>query len=238
MISDYMLEVRGIISRSFNRIIFLLFIGLLIIAGLSVPALAQMSDITPNGIAYLSEADTLTAGKTYNITVQILYQGGQLKSEGVRVYFLTNNTSIIPAELGTYVLTDKNGIANYTVTSNKTGDVMLTAFAMNTNSGVSADKNFHVIEGPVATPTATPLPSPSPTPTPGPTANATVTAIPSLEPTPTAMPTIAPTITAAPTSPPPSGDSNAQAIGIITAGIVIAVIIIVLVLVARVFKKK
>lgn len=217
-----------------------MFIGLLIIAGLSVHALAQMSDITPNGIAYLSEADTLTAGETYNITVQILYQGGQLKSEGVRVYFLANDTSIIPSELGTYVITDKNGIANYTVTSNKTGDVKMTAFAMNTNSGVSADKKFHVIEGPVATPTATPLPSPSPspTPTPGPTANATITAIPSLEPTPTAMPTIAPTITAAPTSPSPTGDANAQAIGIITAGIVIAVIIIALVLVARVFKKK
>lgn len=238
MISDYMLEVLGITSRSLKNVMFLSFIGLLIIAGLSGPVLAQMSEIPPNGIAYLGEADTFTAGRTYNITVQIMYAGGPLKSEGVRVYFQASDTSIIPAELGTYVLTDMNGVANFTVTPNRTGDVNLTATALSTKSGVSVDKRFHVIEGAVATPTATPLPSPSPSPTPTPGASATATAVPSVEPTPAATPTIVPTITAAPTGPSSSGEANAQAIGIITIGIVIAVILIVLVLIVRVFKKK
>jgi hypothetical protein len=210
-----------------------LLIGLLVVSG---PAQAQTSPITPDGIAYLSEADTLTAGKTYTITVQILYAGGQLKSEGVRVYYQASDNSIIPAELGTYALTDKNGIANYTVTPGKTGNVTLTATAMNTNSGISAVKKFHIIEGLAATPTATTAPSPSPAPTPG--ATATATAAPPAEPTPTTMPTIAPIITTAPTSPPPSGDANAQAAGILTAGVVIAVIIIVLILIVRVLNKK
>jgi hypothetical protein len=214
-----------------------LLIGLLVVSGLTLAsglALAQTSPITPDGIAYLSEADTLTAGKTYNITVQILYAGGQLKSEGVRVYFQASDTSIIQAELGTYALTDKDGIANYTVTPGKTGNVTLTAMAMNTNSGISAVKKFHIIEGLAATPTATTAPSPSPIQG----ANATATAAPPAEPTPTTMPTIAPTITTAPTSPPPSGDANAQAAGILTAGVVIAVIIIVLILIVRVLNKK
>lgn len=205
-----------------NKVIFLSFIGLLVIAGLSCPARAQTSPIAPNGIIYLSEADTLTVNKTYNITVQILYDGGQLKSEGVRVYIEASDISIIPAELGTYVLTDKNGVANYTVIPGKTGDVKLTANAMSTNSGVSASKKFHVIEGPIATPTPTPTPSPSPSPTP----------------TPTATPTEAPTTTIAPISPPPSGDANAQAAGIIAAGIALAIVLIACIIIVRSFRKK
>jgi hypothetical protein len=227
-----MLEVRCIISRSLNKAIFLLLVGMLFTAGLQCPALSQIAEISPNGIAYLSEAGTLTAGETYDIIVQIQYAGGPLKSEGVRVYFLANDTSVIPAEMGTYVLTDSSGNATFSVTPSKTGDVKLTAMALSTNSGVSVDKKFHVIEGAVATPTV----EPSATPTP--IASATPTAAPTAEPTLTATPTVAPVVTSVPTSQPPSGDANAQATGILVSGIVIAAILLVLVSVARVFKKK
>jgi len=225
-----MLEVRGIPSRSFYMAVFLLFVGLLAITGLSDPALAQISEISPNGIVFVDEADTLTAGKAYNISAQILYNGGPLNSEGVRVYFLANNTSVIPIEMGTYALTDRYGKAIYTVTPDQSGDAKLTAMAMNANSGVSADKVYHVAKGTVTTPTVTA------TPTPTPAANATAT--PPARPTLAATPTINPTITAAPTGQPPSGNSNTQALGIITVGIVVAVIVIVVALLARAFKQK
>jgi hypothetical protein len=227
-----MLEVRGIISRSLSKAIFLLLVGMLFTAGFQCPALSQIAEISPNGIAYLGEADTLTAGETYDIIVQILYAGGPLKSEGVRVYFLANDTSVLPAELGTYVLTDPSGNATFSVTPGKAGDVKLTAMALSTNSGVSVDKKFHVIEEAVATPTA--MPSPTPTPV----ASATPTAVPTAEPTLTATPTVAPIVTSAPTGQPPSGDANAQATGILASGIVIAAILLVLVSIARVFRKK
>ncbi len=223
-----MLEVRNIPSRSFYMAAFL-FVVLLAIGGLSHPALAQISEVSPNGIVFLDEADTLTAGKAYNITAQILYEGGPLNSEGVRVYFVANDTLVLPVEMGTYVFTDKHGKATFTVTPAQPGDVKLTAMAMNANSGVSADKTYHV-EGPVTAPTATPSPTPA--------ASATATATPTARPTLTATPTIIPTTTAAPTSPPPSGNANAQALGILTVGIVGAVIVIVAVLLARAFKQK
>ncbi|HTX43832.1 MAG TPA: hypothetical protein VMC61_03825 [Methanocella sp.] len=224
-------------ALSSNKAAFLLLVGMLAMcislpAFAGLPANAQTSPIAPNGIAFVSEANTLTAGNTYNITVQILYNGGPLNSEGVRVYMLANDTSIIPAELGTFVLTDKDGVAIYTATPKKAGVGKLTAMAMSAKSGVSADKKYQIIIGPVATPTPTATAVPSPTPTP----SATVTAVPSAEPTPTATPSIAPTITAAPTAAP--GDANAQAISIITASIVIAIILIVFVLIVRVFRKK
>lgn len=246
MISDYIPEERGIISRSLKKSVFLLFICLLATAGLSSLAFAQMSEITPDSVVYTGGADTLKVGQAYNVTVQIQYAGGALKSEGVRVYFLANNTSIIPAELGTYVLTDKNGIATYTVTALGPGNVKLTAMAMSSNSGLSADKTFHVTSGEVvastatAAPTLTPTPGPSPSPTPTPAASATATIAPTAHPTSSVKPTAAPTSapTAAPTAAPAAArDANTQALGIITVGIVVAVIVIVVAPLMRAAKK-
>lgn len=190
----------------------------------------------------MGDTDTFTVGSTYNISAQVLYNGGPLKSEGVRVYFLASNTSVIPAELGTYVLTDSNGMANLTVTADKTGIVNLTANAMNVKSGVSVEKRFHIVEGTVATPTATPsatpVASPSPSAMPTPQANETVTPAPSITPTATATPTETPTVTPAPSITPTAGETNTQATGIIVAGLALALVLLVLVLIARSLMKK
>ncbi|AFC99817.1 hypothetical protein Mtc_1061 [Methanocella conradii HZ254] len=180
-----------------------------------------MLPIVPDGIAYVEGNDTLTAGTPHNVSVQILYRGGPLKSEGVRVYMLSNDTSIIPADIGTYVFTDKDGIASYTVIANKAGAVKLTAVAMSANSGVSADKAFFVVAPPVVTPTPTPIPAVNETVTPAP---------------PSASPTAV--ITPGTTAKPPEGGSSAQAIGIIVAGVVIAIILLIMAFILRPLIKK
>jgi hypothetical protein len=196
----------------------------------SCPALAQTSPIAPNGIQYVGDSDTFSSGQTYNITVAIFYNGAPLKSEGVRVYLLSGDESIIPAELGTYILTDKNGVANYTILANQTGYVTMTATAMSVNSGVSADRKFHITRGTVTTPTAMPSPTALATPAP--------TAAPTISPTsnPTVMPTVTPTT--APTSTPVPTGSAEQAIGIIVVGIALAVVLLAAVLIARSMGKK
>jgi hypothetical protein len=204
--------------------------GLVVMAGLTCPALAQTSPIAPNGIVYVGDTDTFASGTAYNITIQILYNGGQLKSEGVRIYLLANDTSIIPAELGTYVLTDKGGFATYTVTANNAGDVNLTATAMNVNSGIAVDKTFHVTQASAATPTPSVSVTPEPSVTIEPTATAAPTAGPTAEPTATA--------TVAPTAAPETGDSNAQARGIIAVGIGLAIVLMAIVFLARYYGKK
>ncbi|HTY90590.1 MAG TPA: hypothetical protein VMC84_05375 [Methanocella sp.] len=185
---------------------------------------AQTSPIAPNGIAYLGNETALASGASQNITVQILYNGGPLKSEGVRVYFQANDTSIIPVELGTFVLTDANGVATYTAIANHTGNVKLTATAMSVSSGVSANKIFQVTAGPAATPT--PIATATPTP------SATVTATPTTAPA--ATPTTAPTTT--PAAEP--ANSGAQATGIIVTGIVLAIVILIAVALAQMLRKK
>lgn len=185
-------------------------------------AQGQMLPIVPDGIAFVEGNDTLTAGTPHNVSIQILYKGGPLKSEGVRVYVLSNDTSIIPADIGTYVFTDKDGIASYTVIANKAGAVKLTAVAMSANSGISADKAFLVVAPPVVTSTPTPLP----------TVNETVTPAPPSTPTPTAV------ITPGTTAKPPEGGSSAQAIGILVTGVVIAVILLIMAFILRPLIKK
>lgn len=180
-----------------------------------------MLPIVPDGIAFLEGNDTLIVGMPHNVSAQLLYKGGPLKSEGVRVYVLSNNTSIVGADIGTYVFTDKDGIATYTAIANKTGVVRLRALAMSANSGVSADKAFIAEARAVVTPSPTPVAA-SATPTPAPS------------PTPTQTATIAPTITAKP----PQGGSDAQAIGIIVTGVVIAIILLIMALILRPFIKK
>ncbi len=184
-----------------------------------------MLPIVPDGIAFVEGNDTLIVGVPHNVSAQLLYKGGPLKSEGVRVYVLSNDTSIVGADIGTYVFTDKDGIATYTAMANKTGAVRLRMVAMSTNSGVSADKAFIAVARAAATPTPTPTPTPvaataTPTPTPYPT------------PTPTAV------ITPAITAKPPEGGSSAQAIGIIVTGVVIAIILLIMALILRPFIKK
>jgi hypothetical protein len=196
----------------------------------SCQALAQTSPIAPNGIEYVGDADTFSSGQTYNISFSIFYNGAPLKSEGVRIYILSSDTSIIPAELGTYELTDKNGVATYTIAAGKTGDVTLTATAMNVNSGVSVDRKLHIIQGSVATPTATPSPTALATQTP--------TTVPTISPTsnPTIMPTVNPSA-AATGIPAPSGSAE-QAFGIIVAGIALAVVLLAAVIIAKTMGKK
>lgn len=196
-------------------------------------AQAQTSPIAPNGIAYTGDTDTLAAGTSYNITIQILYNDGPLKSEGVRVYLLANNTSVIPAELGTYVLTDKDGMATYTVTPGKEGDVKLTATAMSANSGVAATKVFHITAAGAAT--ATPTPSPSATA--GPSITPTPTAEPTLTATPTVAPTEVPTATVTPPTATPT-NNDAQAMGIIITGIIFAIAILAILLIVKTVGKK
>lgn len=199
-------------------------------------AQAQTSPFAPNGIVFVDNTSTLSTGTAQNITVQILYEGGPLKSEGVRVYILSNDTSIVPAEMGTYVLTDPNGIATYTVTAGKAGNVKLTISAGSATSGVSTERVFQVTSGPVATPTATVTATPSPSATAEPTT--TPTATPTVEPTvtPTVEPTLTPT--AVPTATPEPGNSEAQATGIIVTGIVLAIVILLIVGVAQQLRKK
>lgn len=114
------------------------------IAGIS-PALSQMSPFAPNGIQFVDNADTFAINVPNNITVQLLYEGGPLRSEGVRVYFLSNDDSLITAPMGTYVLTDKDGRATLNFTANKTGDVSITVTPMSPGSGHSASKKFHLM---------------------------------------------------------------------------------------------
>lgn len=193
---------------------------------------AQTSPFAPNGIVLVGNESTLSSGMAQNITVQILYEGGPLKSEGVRVYIQSNDTSIVPAEMGTYVLTDPNGIAIYTVTANKTGNVKLTISAGSATGGVSTSRVFQVTSGPVSTPTVTVTSTPTPSATVEPTATPTVepTATPTIEPTPTP--------TAVPTATPEPGNNQAQATGILITGIVLAIVILLIVGVARRLGKK
>jgi hypothetical protein len=225
-----------------SKFIFIVIASFVVTVGLASPALAQTSPIAPNDIVYVGDTDTIATGTAYNITVQILYNGGQLRSEGVRIYLLANDTSIIPAELGTYVLTDKDGFATYTVTANKAGDVKLTATAMSVNSGIAVDKTFHVTQASAATPTPTATDTPTPTPTPSVsvTPEPSVTVEPTATAAPTAGPTAEPTATAtvAPTAVPETGDSNAQARGIIAVGIGLAIVLLAIVFLARYYGKK
>lgn len=120
------------------------FIISLIATGFACPAQSQ-SPILPNGVEFVGDTNTLAPGSAYNVTVQITIDGAGLKSEGVRVYFLSSNDSVISAPMGTYVLTDPTGKATYSFTTgNATGSVTLTATALNANSGVSAKRTFSI----------------------------------------------------------------------------------------------
>jgi len=213
------------------KFIFILLVGLVAMAGISQ---AQTSPIAPNGVTFVGNDTTLSAGVPQNISVQIQYSGGPLKSEGVRVYILANDTSKVPAGQGTYVLTDSNGIAVYTVTANGTGSVTLTATAMSVSSKISADRVFQITTGPVATPTQAATATPSPSATGQPSSTATIA------PTTTIVPTSGPTIepTAQPTAAPETGDQGAQARGIIAVGIALAIIILVVIAASQLMKKK
>jgi hypothetical protein len=122
----------------------LTFIISLIATGFACPAQSQ-SQILPNGVEFVGDTNTLAPGSAYNVTVQITIDGANLKSEGVRVYFLSSNDSDISAPMGTYVLTDPSGKATYIFTTgNGTGNVTLTATALNTNSGITAKRTFSI----------------------------------------------------------------------------------------------
>jgi len=191
-------------------------------------AQAQTSPFAPNGIVFMDNASTLSSGVAMNISARILYEGGPLRSEGVRVYILSNDTSIVPAEMGTYVLTGPDGIATYTVTASKAGSVKLTLSAGSATGGVSTSRVFQVTSGPAATPTAAPSPSATAEPTATPTAEPTAT--PTIEPTPSA--------TAAPTVTPEPGNGEAQATGIIVTGIALAIVILLIAGSAQLLRKK
>ena len=213
------------------KFLFTLLLGLVATAGL---AQAQTSPIAPNGVTFVGNDTTLSAGVAQNISVQIQYNGGPLKSEGVRVYFLSNDASKVPAGQGTYALTDSNGIAVYTATANGTGNVTLTATAMSVSSKVSADRVFRITTGPVATPTQAASATPSPSATAQPSSTATIA------PTTTVSPTSGPTIepTSQPTAAPETGDQGAQARGIIAVGIALAIIILAIIAASQLMKKK
>lgn len=120
------------------------FIISLIATGFACPAQSQ-SPILPNGVEFVGDTNTLAPGSAYNVTVQITIDGANLKSEGVRVYFLSSNDSDISAPMGTYVLTDPSGKATYSFTTgNGTGNVTLTATALNANSGVTTKRTFSI----------------------------------------------------------------------------------------------
>jgi hypothetical protein len=202
--------------------------GSIVLAMFSYPALSQTSPIAPNGITFINNTDTFSANQPDTVYVQLLYNGQNLKSEGVRVYFLAKNIDLIPAGLGTYTLTDANGMANFTFTANVTGDTNLTATAMGPNSGVTATQTLHIISGAVPTsiPSITPTPSAAATGAPTPTS------------TPSLTPTANPTYVATPSATPATGDVNAQARGIIGVGIAVAIIIIAAIFIARRMGKK
>jgi hypothetical protein len=204
--------------------------GSIILAMFSYPVLSQTSPLSPNGITFINNTNTFSANQQGTVYVQLLYNGQTLRSEGVRVYFLAKNMDMIPASLGTYVLTDANGTANFTFMANATGDTNLTATAMGPNSGITATQTLHVIAGAVQTPL--------PTITPTPSTSATNTPVPTVSPTTSAGPTANPTFTAIPSATPAAGDDNAQAFGIIGVGIVLAIIIIAAVFIARRIGKK
>jgi hypothetical protein len=203
-------------------------LGSIVLAALSYPALSQTSPITPNGITYVGNTSTFAANQSSTVYVQISYNGQNLSSEGVRVYFQAKDPSVIPAELGTYALTDANGVANFTFTANSTGDTNLTATALGPNSGISATQAFHIVSAVIPAITPTPLPTITPTPS----LSATST------PVPTAGPTMNPIFTASPSATSSTGDANSQAFGILAVGIVLAAIMIVAVFIARMLGKK
>jgi hypothetical protein len=196
--------------------------GSIFLAMFACPALTQTLPIVPNGITYINNTSSFAANQSGIVYVQILYNGNLLKSEGVRVYFQAKDTSVIPAQFGTYTLTDANGIANFTFTAGQPGQTNLTATAMLPTSGISAIGTFNVTAGALTTPT----PSVSATPAPAVTV------------TPTAVPTAGPTVTAVPSATPVPEDINAQGRGILALGIVLAVILIAAIFIARKFSKK
>src|SRR5271157_6594522 len=175
-----------------------------ILAALSYPALSQTTPILPDGISFTGGADNFSIGGTYNITAQILLGGGPIHENNVRVYFQSSDASVIPTDFGTYVMTDDNGMANFTFTANTTGKVTMTINALSLQ-GPSAKKTFQVIEASVVTSTPTPTPSatvePTPSATAEPSAGATTTPV-----TPTAVPSSTPSST---------GNSDAQVTGIL-----------------------
>lgn len=190
---------------------------------MALAPLAQAQIPAPNGIAFTGDADALAAGTAGNVSVQLLYNGMTLKSEGIRIYLMANDTSIIPAGMGTFALTDSAGIASFTFTPGMAGGVKLTATAMSTSSGVTAEKVFLV----AGSPSATPAPS--------------VTVEPSATPSPSAEPTETPTATATATATPtptPEPGAGAQATGIVITAIVLAILILIAAAVAQRLRKK
>ncbi len=133
------------IPSLFRKAIILTFIISLIVTCFASPTLSQ-SQILPNGVEFLGDTNTLAPGSAYNVSVQVTIDGAALKSKGIRVYFISDNDSYIPASLGTYVLTDASGKATYSfVTGNATGNVTLTASAMTANTGITATKIFTIV---------------------------------------------------------------------------------------------
>jgi uncharacterized surface anchored protein len=157
--------------------------------------------------------------------------GGPLHENNVRVYFQSSDASIIPTDFGTYVMTDDSGMANFTFTANKTGNVNMTIHALSLQ-GPSAKKTFQIIEASVAA-TSTPTPTPTPTAEPSPSATAEPSAVVTVTPGP-----ITSTPTAVPSSTPSTGNSDAQVTGILAVGIVLAIGLLVVVFIARIFGKK
>jgi hypothetical protein len=206
--------------------------GAIVLAMFAGPAMTQTLPIVPNGITYINSTSSFAANQSGIVYVQILYDGNLLKSEGVRVYFQAKDTSVIPAQFGTYTLTDANGIANYTFTAGQPGQTNLTATAMLPNSGITATGTFSVTAGAPATPTPVPSATASPVP------SVSATPAPALTVTPTALPTAGPIATVVPSATPVPEDINAQGRGILAVGIVVAIILIAAIFIARMLRKK
>lgn len=131
-------------QKSVSRFLALGLMAVLLLAQ-ALPAASQLA--LPTGVTFVEAPDRLRAGGSeYTLVVQLLTNDAFYPRPGTGVYIISSDSSLVDIAVGTFVVTDEQGRAYYTITTGQgQGNVSITAVLLNLNGNMRASRTFQVM---------------------------------------------------------------------------------------------
>jgi hypothetical protein len=118
------------------------------LAVFSLPAVqpAHSQSVLPDSVVFVDGTTLLEAGGNhYTVDVQVMYHGVNASETYTRVYFKSNDPSLVDIPAGTSIVTDANGRASLNITTGQSyGNVTITAILLSPDGNVRASKTYAV----------------------------------------------------------------------------------------------
>jgi hypothetical protein len=125
------------------------FVAIAFLAVFSLPAVqpAHSQSVLPDSLIFVDSMPYLEAGgNQYTIDIQVKYHGVNVSETYTRVYFRSDNPSLVDIPAATSVVTDANGRASLNITTGQGyGTVTITATLLSPEGNVRASKTYPVI---------------------------------------------------------------------------------------------